>query len=110
MNLDAFYPQGNTVCVGGSSTSAGVGTQWSTASFQALRLVNPSSQAAYCAFAASSVGTATFATTSASGTGFPVRAGGEVVVSVSPLNTWLSACTSGGALSPGVFATPGSGI
>ena len=108
MSNESFRPQGNSVLIAATSSTASSPTQISTGWCVATYFANPSTSPVYIAYGSSSV-QAGVPTTAVPCVGmcFPSGTGG--LINTGPSNTfnWLSVVTSAGSAS--VFATPGSG-
>lgn len=111
MNFDAFYPQGNTVLVAASSSTAVAATQISTGSVAGVFLSNPCTIPLYVGIGSSSVA-AGQPTTAAPCPGLCLPPGTDRPLSIPTAitNCWISAVTSAGTAAPGLFATPGMGV
>jgi hypothetical protein len=111
MALNAFQPQGNTVLVAATSSTAVAATQITTSvGVAGCYVANPSSALAiYIAFGTSAVAAAC-PTTAVPAVGMCIPFGTARTFTIAPssANNWISAVTSGGSAN-GVFVTPGFG-
>ena len=108
MSIQAFQISGTTKLVAASSSTGLAATQVCTAQEQGVYLANPSTVAIYVALGSSSIAAAQ-PTTGTPIAGLCIPAGTARTITSPGANAWLSAVTSAGSASPGLFATPGFG-
>lgn len=108
--LQAFQPQGNTVLVAASSSTASTATQWSTNNgIFGVRCVSGSTIPVYCAFGSSLVQAAA-PTTTLPCVGTPIMPNQPTAIfsiTSNPTYSWVSAATTAGSAL--LFVTPGFG-